>query len=56
MSYDKPKKPRQNPIKYKIQLNEEQKEAKRTIIDNQITIITGQAGSGGINGTSPYSE
>jgi len=46
MSYDKPKKARQNPIKYKIQLNEEQKEAKRTIIDNQITIITGQAGSG----------
>jgi len=29
-----------------IQLNEEQKEAKRLIIENQIVIITGQAGSG----------
>ena len=30
----------------KIQLNEEQKEAKRMIIENQIVIITGRAGSG----------
>jgi len=30
----------------KIQLNEEQKEGKRLIIENQIVIITGQAGSG----------
>lgn len=29
-----------------LQLNEEQKEAKRLIIDNQIVIITGAAGSG----------
>lgn len=29
-----------------VQLNEEQKEAKRLIIDNQIVVITGQAGSG----------
>jgi phosphate starvation-inducible PhoH-like protein len=29
-----------------IQLNTEQKEAKQTIIDNQIVIITGRAGSG----------
>lgn len=29
-----------------IQLNEEQKNAKRLIIDNQIVIITGQAGTG----------
>jgi phosphate starvation-inducible PhoH-like protein len=37
---------RKNEIKYKIQLNEEQKEAKREIRENQITIITGRAGSG----------
>ena len=29
-----------------LQLNEEQKEAKRLIIDNQIVVITGRAGSG----------
>jgi phosphate starvation-inducible protein PhoH len=29
-----------------VQLNEEQKEAKRTILENQIVVITGQAGSG----------
>ena len=29
-----------------IQLNEEQKEAKRLIIENQIVIVTGRAGSG----------
>ena len=29
-----------------LQLNEEQKEAKRLIIDNQIVIVTGRAGSG----------
>jgi predicted ribonuclease YlaK len=29
-----------------IQLNEEQKEAKRLIIDNQVVVITGRAGSG----------
>lgn len=37
---------RKGDIKYKVQLNEEQKEAKRAIIENQIVIITGQAGSG----------
>ena len=30
----------------KLQLNEEQKEAKRLIVENQIVIITGRAGSG----------
>ncbi len=35
-----------NPIKFQIQLNEEQKQAKQVILDNIITIITGQAGSG----------
>jgi len=33
-------------IKYKIQLNEEQKEAKKFIIENQIVVITGRAGCG----------
>ena len=35
-----------NEIKYQIILNEEQKEAKRLIIENQIVIITGRAGCG----------
>lgn len=37
---------RKNEIKYNVQLNEEQKEAKQLILDNQITVITGRAGSG----------
>jgi phosphate starvation-inducible PhoH-like protein len=41
-----PKREYKNDIKYKITLNEEQKNAKRLIIDNQIVIITGRAGSG----------
>jgi len=41
-----PNRERKQDIKYKITLNEEQKEAKRMIIDNQITIITGRAGCG----------
>jgi phosphate starvation-inducible PhoH-like protein len=43
---DKPKKVLKNEIKYQIQLNDEQKEAKRLIIENQIVIITGRAGCG----------
>jgi phosphate starvation-inducible PhoH-like protein len=43
---DKPKKVLKNEIKYQIQLNEEQKEAKRLIIENQVVIITGRAGCG----------
>ena len=35
-----------NPIKFKVQLNEEQKEAKQKILDNTITMLAGQAGSG----------
>jgi len=35
-----------NPIKFKIPLNEEQKEAKQLILDNTITLLAGQAGSG----------
>ena len=34
------------PIKFQIQLNEEQKEAKAKILDNAITILSGKAGSG----------
>jgi len=35
-----------NPIKFKLELNEEQKEAKQTILDNPVTLIKGMAGSG----------
>ena len=35
-----------NPIKFKIQLNEEQKEAKDTILHNTLTALAGKAGSG----------
>jgi len=41
-----PNRERKTDIKYKITLNEEQKEAKRLIIENQIVVITGRAGSG----------
>ena len=43
-----PNRERKNEIKIinNIQLNEEQKEAKRLIVENQIVIITGSAGSG----------
>jgi phosphate starvation-inducible PhoH-like protein len=37
---------RKNDIKYLVQLNEEQKEAKRLIIESEIVIITGRAGCG----------
>ena len=33
-------------IKYNIQLNDEQKHAKRLMLENQIVIVTGRAGSG----------
>ena len=35
-----------NPIKFKIQLNEEQKVAKDTILQHTINLIAGKAGSG----------
>jgi phosphate starvation-inducible PhoH-like protein len=35
-----------NPIKFKINLNEEQKTAKETILQNPITLLRGMAGSG----------
>lgn len=34
-----------NPIRFYIQLNEEQKAAKQVILDNTITVLKGQAGS-----------
>jgi phosphate starvation-inducible PhoH-like protein len=42
----KQKKVFKSEIKYAVQLNEEQKEAKRLIRENQIVIITGRAGCG----------
>jgi len=35
-----------NPIKFNIQLNEEQKSAKEQILQNTITVLSGKAGSG----------
>ena len=42
----KPKRIIKNPIKFKLQLNEEQKEAKAKILDNTLTMLAGKAGSG----------
>jgi phosphate starvation-inducible PhoH-like protein len=42
----KQKKIVKNPIKFKIQLNEEQKLAKEQILNNTLTILAGRAGSG----------
>ena len=42
----KEKRKPKNPIKFKIQLNEEQKEAKAKILDNTVTLLAGAAGSG----------
>jgi phosphate starvation-inducible PhoH-like protein len=41
-----PNRERKNDIKYNITLNDEQKEAKRLILENQIVVITGRAGCG----------
>lgn len=35
-----------NPIRFKVQLNDEQKEAKKLILENPVTVIRGMAGSG----------
>ena len=40
------KKRPKNPIKFKIQLNDEQKEAKAKILNNTVTLLAGSAGSG----------
>jgi phosphate starvation-inducible PhoH-like protein len=42
----KEKRKPKNPIKFKITLNEEQKEAKSKILENTITLLAGSAGSG----------
>lgn len=42
----KEKRKPKNPIKFKIQLNEEQKLAKQKILDNTVTLLAGSAGSG----------
>ena len=42
----RPKRAPKNPINFQIQLNEEQKQAKAEILDNTITLLAGQAGSG----------
>ena len=41
-----PNRVRKSDIKYQVTLNEEQKETKQLIIDNQIVVVTGRAGSG----------
>lgn len=40
------KRRRKNPIKFNVQLNEEQKIAKNLIVNNPITVLKGMAGSG----------
>ncbi len=42
----RPKRIPKSPIKFKLQLNEEQKEAKKSILENTITLLGGSAGSG----------
>ena len=42
----RPKRIPKSPIKFKLQLNEEQKEAKKSILLNTITLLGGSAGSG----------
>ena len=41
-----PNRERKQEIKYHVNLNDEQKEARRLIIENQIVVVTGRAGSG----------
>lgn len=41
-----PNRERKQDIKYKITLNDEQKEVKRLILENQVVVITGRAGCG----------
>lgn len=41
-----PKRKPKNPIKFNVQLNDEQKQAKQTILEYPVTVIKGMAGSG----------
>jgi len=45
-SMREPNRERKQEIKYHVTLNDEQREARRLIIENQIVIVTGRAGSG----------
>ena len=40
------KKRPKRPIRFNVTLNEEQKQAKKSIIDNPVTVLKGMAGSG----------
>jgi len=42
----KPKRKPKNPIKFNLQLNEEQKQSKHLILENPIVVLKGMAGSG----------
>ena len=42
----KAKRKPKNPIRFQIQLNDEQKQAKSEILDNPVTLLRGMAGSG----------
>ena len=42
----KSKRKPKNPIRFQIQLNDEQKQAKSEILDNPVTVLRGMAGSG----------
>jgi len=44
-TFSEKRKPK-NPIKFQINLNEEQKQAKSVILSNKISVLKGQAGSG----------
>ena len=44
-NWSQKKKPK-NPIKFKLSLNQEQKEAKQIIYDNPVSVLRGMAGSG----------
>jgi phosphate starvation-inducible protein PhoH and related proteins len=46
MSLEPAKRKPKNPIRFQVQLNEEQKQAKSFILSNKITVLKGQAGSG----------
>ena len=46
MENEQVKRKPKNPIRFLVPLNEEQKEAKSVILENKITVLKGQAGSG----------
>lgn len=46
MDHNEQKKKPKGPIRFKISLNEEQKEAKSIVLENPVTVLRGAAGSG----------